>query len=328
MAKIKYYYDTETCRYERIKTTTSDIVINAVGLLFICLIFGAGFALIHDKYFPSQQERQLMRENQDLEFSYNLIKKEIEGVKKELMALQDRDENIYRVLFEAEPIPLEIRNAATGGSQKYQNLLDNIAYREELIVTTLSKIDNLKRQMYIQSTSYDEISNLASNKTKLWASIPAIQPIPDKNLKRFASGYGMRLHPIHKVRKMHYGCDFSAPRGTPIYATGDGVVEKVKKLYGGYGKHIIVNHGFGYKTLYAHMSSFSVKKGSKIKRGQKIGEVGNTGLSVAPHLHYEVHYNGRKVNPVHYFHNDLTPTQYDNLLKKASQDTQSLGGGY
>jgi len=325
MAKIKYYYDTETCRYERIKTSSIEKVVNALGLLFVCVIFGILFAYVYNNIFPSANEVKLVKENRELLQYYNQMEKDMESLQKVMTSLQTRDDDIYRVIFEAEPIPMEIRQAGTGGSQKFKDLLDDRLEREQLIINSLNKIDVIKRQLYIQSKSFDEIVELAKSKEKMLAHIPAIQPVANKELKRLASGYGMRFHPILKVRRMHTGVDFSAPKGTPIYATGNGKVIKVKKSRRGYGNEIEIDHGFGYVTKYAHLSAFEVRKGQVVKRGQIIGRVGNSGLSVAPHLHYEVVYKNRKLNPVNYFFNDLTDQQYDELVKISSQENQSLG---
>ncbi|MCS6833478.1 MAG: M23 family metallopeptidase [Flammeovirgaceae bacterium] len=324
MAKIKYYYDTETCRYERVKVSYLDITINAIGLLFFCLLLAFGLSLAYSKYFPSQREASLIKENEELILAYKLMQKELETIQKMMEELQHRDDNIYRVIFEAEPIPSDIRIAGIGGSKKYQDLMDKGLSQEQLIISTLEKIDKMKRQMYIQTKSYDEIIDLATNKAEMLASIPAIQPLFNEDLTRFASGYGMRIHPILKTKRMHTGVDFSAPQGTPIYATGDGVVTKVE-FDRGYGKFVEIDHGFGYVTRYAHMSKFDVRKGQRVKRGAKIGEVGNTGLSTAPHVHYEVIHNDRPVNPIMYFFSDLTAEQYDKLLKMSSIENQSLG---
>lgn len=325
MAKIKYYYDTETCRYERVKVSTFDLLINAIGLLFICLLIGFGFSLLYSKYFPSQQELRLMKENEDLLFSYDLVRKELSQINQMVAEIQKRDDNIYRVIMEADPLPREVRSAGAGGIQKYEELLEGRLTRKDLIISTLSKVDKVKRQLYIQAKSYDEVSEMATDKAQMLASIPAIQPVSNKDLFRFASGYGVRIHPIHKIKMMHWGCDFSAPQGTPIYATGDGKVELSGSEGDGYGIQVVIDHGFGYKTRYAHMSVTSVRRGQTVKRGQKIGEVGNTGQSVAPHLHYEVEYKGRKVDPIQFFANDLTPEQYDTMLKMATLENQALG---
>lgn len=326
MARIKYYYDTETCRYERVRTSNADVAINALGIIFLCMVFGAVFALLYTVYFPSERELALMKENQELLSHYNTLEKEVIEAQEMLSYLQERDDDIYRVIFEQDPLPSQIRQAGVGGIDRYSDLLDLDLSQEELVVKTKQKIDKLKRQMYVQTRSYDELAKLAKDKNQMLASIPAIQPISNKKLKRFASGYGMRMHPIYKVRKMHTGVDFSAPTGTPVFATGDGVIEKINysRSRAGYGNCIDLDHGHNYKTKYAHLSKILVRRGEKVKRGQIIGEVGNTGGSVAPHLHYEVEYKGRTVDPVNFFFSDLSPLQYEEILRQASLETQSL----
>lgn len=324
MARIKYYYDTETCKYERVKVTKSDVFVNGLGFLFISLILSIGIVFGYFNYFESPKEAMLRKENAELQYYFDILNKKVDESTQMLSSLSERDDNIYRTVFAAEPIPNSVRNAGSGGVEKYQKLMNEGLEQEELIKGTLKKIDKLNKQMYIQTKSYDEIISLAKRKDEMLASMPAIQPIENKKLKRMASGYGMRIHPIYKVRKMHTGNDFTARTGTPIYATGDGVVKVVETKYRGYGKKVIIDHGFGYQTLYAHMSKFSVKKGQKIKRGEIIGYVGNTGSSTAPHLHYEVIYKGKKVNPVHYYFNDLNSEEYDEILELASRENQSL----
>jgi murein DD-endopeptidase MepM/ murein hydrolase activator NlpD len=324
MARIKYYYDTETCKYERIKVTTWDIALNLLGFLSVSILIAVGIFMAYYNYFDSPKEARLRKENEDLQFYYQILEKEMNDVSKMLAALQERDDNVYRVIFEADPIPATIRTAGVGGSERYKHILEKGVEKESLIISAHHKIDKLKKQMYIQTKSYDEIIQLAQNKDKMWASIPAVQPIQNKELKRLASGFGMRMHPIYKVKRMHTGCDFSAPRGTPIYATGDGVVKTVRTNFGGYGKEVEIDHGYGYVTKYAHMDGFAVKKGQKVKRGELIGYVGNTGASTAPHLHYEVIKDGKKVNPVHFFFHDINDEEYEKLLELASRENQSL----
>lgn len=325
--KIKYYYDTETCRYKRVETSWLDVVLNAIGFFFLCSICGFAISYAHSRYFPSRAEMDLQKENADLEYAYELAEQQIAEAQGVLSMLQERDDNMYRVIFEQEPIPLEIRKAGTGGSQKYKNLLEGRLSREDMVLGLLNKIDNLKREMYVQTKSYDELAEIASDKTKMLASIPAIQPIPNA-LNALASGFGMRMHPIYKVPKPHTGCDLAAKMGSPIYVTGDGKVEAVKNhRKKGYGLHVIVDHGYGYKTLYGHMSATDMKRGMTVKRGQQIGEVGSSGTSTAPHLHYEVIKQGRRVDPAYYFHSDLSPEEFELLLQKSARENQSLGGG-
>jgi len=322
MARIKYYYDTETCKYERLKVSAWDVIINTLGFLFVSLIFSAALVLAYMSYFRSPREAYLEKENEQLELYYDLMTKEMEQTNAVMAALKERDDNIYRVIFEAEPTP--VARVSYEGVAKYKNLLDKGLESDELIMSALLKVDNLKRQMYSQSKSYDEIAKLAKSKTQMLASIPAIQPVPNKELTKLVSGFGMRIHPIYKVKMMHTGCDFSTPRGTPVYSTGDGIVKVVTTNLGGYGKEIEVDHGYGYVTKYAHLDRFNVKVGQKVKRGELIGYSGNTGASTAPHVHYEVIHDGRKVNPVHYFFNDLNPTEYEKILEFAEVENQSL----
>lgn len=324
MARIKYYYDTEKCRYERVQVKPSDIMLSVFGFISMTFIAGVIVVFFLSKYFPSPQEALLQRENTELQEKYDFIETEINSVHSMLSILSDRDENIYRAVTGADSLPKAVRNAGIGGVQKYQQLLDNGLDADKLIVEKLLEIDHLKRKMYVQTKSYDDIISLAKRKEEMLASIPAIQPVSNKELKRLASGYGMRIHPIYKVKKMHWGVDFSAPVGTPIYATGDGVIKRVKRNYGGYGIQVEINHGFGFITKYAHMKKYIVKAGQKVKRGELIGYVGNTGTSTAPHLHYEVIKNGKKVDPIHYFFNDLDSDQYEQILKIASLENQSL----
>ncbi|MEM7297429.1 MAG: M23 family metallopeptidase [Bacteroidota bacterium] len=325
MAKIKYYYDTESCRYERIKVSSWDIILNLLGFLVVSSVIGLGIFFLTDHYFESPAKSALRKENEELKLYYDIIEKDMEETGKMMSALQERDDDIYRVILAVEPIPDEIRSAGVGGANRYKELTDKGLAREELILSNMQKIDKLKQQMYIQTKSYDEIMDLAlSNEEKL-ASLPAIQPVSNKELKRLASGFGMRMHPIYKVRKMHYGTDFSVPSGTAVYATGDGKVVYTKTKFSGYGKHIKIKHGFGYETLYAHLSEFKVKSGQKVKRGQIIGYSGNTGGSTAPHLHYEVIVNGKKQNPVNHFYQDVSDEEYAEILRLSSMETQSFG---
>jgi len=324
MARIKYYYDTETCKYERVRVSKWDVFLNFLGFFAVSFILAIGILFIYSQYFESPKEAQLKKENEELVIYYEFFKQELDKMNSLIASLEERDDNIYRVIFEAEPIPATIRRGGIGGSDRYKSFKESGLQREALIVDLMKKVDILKRQMYIQTRSHDELMELAMNKEELWAAIPSIQPINNKELNRLASGYGMRTHPILKVKKFHAGVDFSAPRGTPIYATGDGVVVEVKTLFGGYGKYIEVDHGFGYLTRYAHMSAFEVRKGQKVKRGEKIGYVGSSGQSTSPHLHYEILKDGKFVNPVNYFFQDLTPEEYEKLLELASIENQSL----
>ena len=324
MARIKYYYDTETCKYERIRVSKWDILLNSLGIFTLSLILAVALLFISSNYFESPQVSLLKKDNKELTIYYDDMQKDLDQMKSMITALQERDDNIYRVIFEADPIPSTIRQAGVGGTDRYRALREEKLVREDLVIGTFGKIDKLKKQMYIQTKSYDDILQMAKNKTDMLAAIPSIQPIPNKDLKRLASGYGMRMHPILKVIRMHAGCDFSAPQGTPIFATGDGKIIRAR-YFKTSGNMITIDHGYGYMTKYLHMVKFAVKEGQIVKRGDIIGYVGNTGLSKAPHCHYEIWKDKKHINPVNYFYNDVTDEEYDKLLELASRENESLG---
>lgn len=322
MSRAKYRFNTRTLSYEKIELSWKQKTRKALTYLASSAILGFGFFVLASTFIDSPKEKLLKRENSQLKSQYELLNKRMDQVSNVLEDIQRRDDEIYRVIFEAEPIAQEIREAGFGGVNRYKKLE---GYKNsELIVESAEKIDKISKQLYIQSKSYDEVFSMAKNKEKMIAAIPAIQPIPNKNLKRMASGYGMRMHPIHKIWKKHNGMDFSAERGTEIYATGDGRVIKAEKSRRGYGYHIVIDHGYGYQTLYGHMSKFNVRKGQRVSRGEVIGYVGNTGTSVAPHLHYEVIRNGEKINPINFYFNDLSPEEYDKMIEISSQSNQSF----
>ena len=321
MAKVKYYYDTKTLSYKRIRLSTK----NKLKRLFLFLIasgfFGFLLVILFFQFFDSPKEKMLNREIKYLTSQFEIVQDKVLQVESVLDDIQERDDNIYRTIFEAEPIAKSIRKAGFGGINRYENLK---GYKNsELLVETNKKLDQITKQLYIQSKSFDEIIDLAKNKSDMLASIPGIQPV-EKDKSRMASGFGYRIHPIYKIRKLHAGMDFSAKTGTPIYSTGNGVVKKTKRSRRGYGNYIEIDHGYGYVTLYAHMQKFIVKRGQKVKRGEVIGYVGNTGTSVAPHLHYEVHKDGRKINPVNFYYNDLNPEEYEKMLEISSRSNQSF----
>jgi murein DD-endopeptidase MepM/ murein hydrolase activator NlpD len=319
MARIKYYYNTKTCNYERITVSKWDVLLDLLGYLTISLVLAIIITLAYHTYFDSPKEARLKQANEALKFHYELIQQELNKGNELLTHLQDRDNNLYRTILEAEPIPPTVLKAGVGGTNRYQSLP-----KEAIIANTTKKLDQLKRQLYIQSKSYDELTQLTKDKEKRLGAIPAIQPIYNKELKRIASTFGIRRHPIFGIMKMHAGVDFAAPRGTPIYATGDGVIKSIRKNHVGYGNCVDVNHGYSFVTRYAHMQKCIVAVGQQVKRGQCIGYVGSTGTSTAPHLHYEVIKNGKKVNPIYYFFNDLTAAEYDKLIKLASMQSQSM----
>ncbi len=327
MARIKYYYDTETCKYERVKISRWDVFLNALGFFTLALILAVGIVSLYANFFELPHVTQLKKDNKELQMNYEFLTDEVKTLQNVLKVLRDRDDNIYRKIFEAEPIPQSILEGGVGGSNQYEHIRNSKLEREELILDSYEKIDKLKRQLYIQMRSYDDIEKMAANKTNMLASIPSIQPVANKELHRLASGYGMRMHPILKYKRMHNGIDFSADPGTPIYATGDATIKRAG-MSGSYGNLVELEHGFGYTTRYAHMSKINVTIGQKVKRGDIIGFVGNTGLSMAPHLHYEVWYNGNAINPINFFYSDVSDDEFDKLIELANRDNQSLGGGY
>lgn len=325
MARIKYYYDTETCKYERVKAKKSDIVLNALGILSLIVATAVVLVILYINYFESPKELIQRNKLAEQEFIIESLSKEVDIINDVLAAVENRDDNIYRKILGAEPIDKNIREAGVGGYDRYKDLREKKLLHEDMILALREKVDQLKRKVYIESKSQDDVIKLAENKEKLFAAIPAIQPISNKQLIALASGFGLRIHPIYKLKKMHTGIDFAATIGTPIYATADGKVQTVDIKFSGYGKVVEIDHGFGYRTRYAHMHEFAVRQGQSIKRGDLIGYVGNTGQSTAPHLHYEVLINGHQVDPVHYFYNDLTAAEYEKVLELASIENQSLG---
>ncbi len=322
MAKIKYKYNPKTLNYEKIQLTLKDRLKSLAVYLLVGLFFAGIIIAFAYTFIDSPKELSLKRENEKLKQQYALLNKDMAHMERVLADIERRDDNIYRVIFEAEPISDGVRQSGVGGVNRYTHLKG--FSNSELLIETTQRLDKIAKRMYIQSKSFDDVIEMARNKEALLAAIPAIQPVANKDLKRLASGYGYRIDPIYKVRKMHWGMDFSAPVGTDIFATGDGRIQKVVQARGGYGKHVVIDHGFGYQTLYAHMSQIDVKRGQKVKRGDVIGKVGNTGKSSGPHLHYEVIKDGQKVNPANFYFNDLTPEQYDLMIEISSNANQSF----
>jgi murein DD-endopeptidase MepM/ murein hydrolase activator NlpD len=322
MPKVKFRYNPETLSYDRIETGFKYYI----SRIFLHFLFGAVLGLVYflgySYFIDSPEEKRLIRENARLTTQIEIMGKNINQVAMVLDDIQRRDENIYRVIFQADSIPTSIRKAGFGGVNRYEALED--LGNAELVISTAKKLDVIMKQAYVQSKSFDEIEGLAKRKEDLLKATPAIMPISNKDLKRTASGWGYRIHPIYKTRRFHSGMDFSAPIGTDIYATGDGVVSKITQEKTGYGKRIEVNHGFGYITLYAHLDGFNVKRGQKVKRGDIIGFVGNSGTSTAPHLHYEVHVKNKKVNPSHYYFNDLSAEEYEEMIRISSNSNQTF----
>lgn len=324
MSKVKYYYDSENLAYKRIKTKKRK----KIGYIFLFLLSSLLFGflclvlLINTPYFETPKDKLLTGELETMKLNYKLMNRKVDLMTDVLTAIEERDNNIYRIYFNTSPIPNEERKAGFGGTNRYKDLegFNN----SDLVINTNKKVDMLTKELVIQSKSLDEIVALAKQKEKLLAAIPAIQPVKNEDLKRMASGFGYRSDPFTKIRKFHYGMDFTAKTGTPVYATGDGVVLKADDSLSGYGNHIEINHGYGYVTLYAHLSKYNCRAGQKVKRGDVIGYVGSTGRSEAPHLHYEVIKGKEKINPLNFYYGSISAQEYVEITKLANQENQSL----
>lgn len=322
MSKVKYHYDSETLSYRKIERKKRRTFKYASVFVLASALFGFIFVFIASQYVESPREKGLKRELSNMQLQFELLNKKMNEAQVVLENIAQRDNTLYRMYFETNPIPEEQRKAGFGGVNRYKNLegFDN----SKLIVESHKKVDILQKQIVVQSKSLDEIAKLAEEKEKLLAAIPAIQPVRNEDLKRMASGYGYRSDPFTKVRKMHWGMDFSAPRGTPVYATGDGVINRADSNSSGYGKHIRIDHGYGYISLYAHLYKYNVRKNQRVKRGDLIGFVGNTGRSEASHLHYEIFKDTQRINPINFYYGNLSAEEFNDLLEKASLENQSL----
>ena len=322
MKKIKYYYNTNTLRYEKLEIPLRVKLLRIIGFIAAAFVTAALISFIAFRFVGSPGEKLLRNENERLVDRYRQLNAQLKTMQQQMGELEKRDNEVYRAIFEASPIPDSARAKALE-KQKEMEEVEGMRDRQlyNSIKTTLT---NINSRISAQKKSYGELANLLKNKEKILAATPAIQPVSNKDLTRVASGFGYRIDPIYKTIKMHAGLDFTAPLGTPIYATADGVVKIAGMSTGGYGNHVIINHGYGYETLYGHMSKIKVKAGERVKRGEVIGYVGSTGKSTGPHCHYEVHKNGQRIDPVYFFYNDLTPEQYDRLLERAAASNQSL----
>lgn len=323
MPKSQYRFDPESVSFEKESSPFRKRVLLSLGFVVTALLTGFAAFWVFSRFVNSPKENQLMHENQALRANYELMDKKLNNLEAVLKDVQNRDDNLYRFLLNADPLPNELRNSGIGGVNRYKYLeqLPNT----EIAKNTAKHLDKMLKQVYVQSKSLDEIEVLANQRKEMLASIPAIMPIRKELLRSPPSGYGMRLHPILGIRKMHSGMDFSAPSGSDIFATGDGVVTKVVKKRTGYGIYVVVKHNYGgYETLYAHMIRAKAKVGQKVKRGDVIGYVGSTGRSTAPHVHYEVHRNGKKINPINFYSNDLTPEEYEKIIHEANSSVQSF----
>jgi murein DD-endopeptidase MepM/ murein hydrolase activator NlpD len=322
MKKIKYYYNTNTLRYEKLETPLRVKLLRVFGFIAAALVTAALISYVAFQFIGSPKEKILEQQNKALRDNYTELEGELKSVQQQMTELEKRDNAVYRSIFEANPIPDSAR------AKELENKLE-IAKVErikdyQLVSSITNTLNNLNSRIASQKKSYEQVEELVKNKEQLLSHTPAIQPVSNKDLSRIASGYGSRIDPVYKTVKFHYGLDFAAPQGTPIYATADGTVSTAGSTGNGYGNHVIINHGYGYETLYGHMVRVKSRNGQVVKRGEVIGWVGSTGKSTGPHCHYEVHKNGDKIDPIYFFYNDLSPEQFDLLLKKAAASNQSF----
>lgn len=322
MTKIKYFYNTHTLRYEKLEVPLRVKLLQVFGFLATALVTAFIIMSIAYKYFPSANEKRLMEQNNNLKDDYTVLHDRVKQLELQMNELENRDNNVYRSIFEATPIPDSARITAMEKTKEVI-LIEKLS-ENDLIKNMTTQLNNLSLKTAFLEKSYSEIGNMVKNKAKLLAAIPGIQPVSNKDLSRIASGFGYRIDPVYKVTKFHAGLDFTAPQGTPIYATADGTAVEVGFSSGGFGNMVKINHGFGYETVYGHMVRVKAHIGQTLKRGEVIGYVGTSGKSTGPHCHYEVHKNGRPVDPIYYFYNDISPAQFDRLLKLASSSNQSF----
>lgn len=322
MKKIKYYYNTNTLRYEKLETPLRVKLLRVFGFVAAAFVTAALISYVAFQFVGSPKEKILQRQNENLKDRYDDMKQDLRSIQQQMQELEKRDNNVYRAIFEANPIP----DSARAKEQAIQKEIATVERMKdnELVASIQTTLDNLVNRINTQQKSYNEIDKLVANKEQLLSHTPAIQPVSNKDLNRVASGFGYRIDPVYKTMKMHAGLDFAAPQGTPIYATADGTVSTSGNTGNGYGNHVIINHGYGYETLYGHMVRVKARNGQVVKRGEVIGWVGSTGKSTGPHCHYEVHKYGNKIDPIYFFYNDLTPEQFDLLLKKAAASNQSF----
>lgn len=322
MPKSRYRFNPESLSFDKVRLGLREVILRGLAYLVGSLLIAVVYYLIFASFFDSPKEKALLREIDQLTLQYDIIHREMENLSKVIGQLEEKDDNLYRSIFEAEPIPETQRESGVGGVNRYKGLEGY--NNSSIVIETTKKLDDLKKKIVVQSRSYDELYDLAKRKEEMLGSIPAIMPISNKDLTRTASGYGLRIHPYYKIVRFHAGMDFTAPLGTEIYVTGNGTVDAVMPSLRGLGNHIIINHGYGITSIYAHLDRFNVRKGQKVQRGDVIGFVGNTGMSLAPHLHYEIKLNGKNVDPVNYYFNDLTAEEYERMIEIASKTGQSF----
>ncbi len=322
MGKPKYRFNTESLNYDKVRPSLKMRLLILGSYLSVLLLIAILLNVFYSSVFDNPREKALKRENSLLNNQFEILNQKIGNLENVLNDIEKRDDNIYRTIFNADPIPHSVRDAGFGGVNRYEYLEGY--NNSDRIIETAKRLDQLTKAVYVQSKSYDEVIDMAKSRELQLSSLPAIQPISNKDLTRTASGWGYRIHPIYKIRKFHHGMDFTAPTGTEVYATADGTVELVDRSRRGYGNKVVIDHGFGYKTVYAHLEGFNnLRKGQKVKRGDVIAYVGNTGLSTAPHLHYEVHLNAKKINPINYYFEDLTAEEYDRMIILSLRPGQS-----
>jgi murein DD-endopeptidase MepM/ murein hydrolase activator NlpD len=322
MKKVKYYYNTHNMRFEKLETPLRMRLLQVFGFIAASIVTGIIIVLIAFRYLDSPKEKILRQENEDMKENYTVLKERVKQLDLQMDELENRDNEVYRSIFEADPIPDSARVKEMEKTKEVK-LVQSMG-ETELITSMTAQLNNLSYRLGYQLKSYAAIENMVKNKEKLLLAIPAIQPVSNKDLNRIASGFGYRIDPVYKTTRFHGGLDCTAAIGTPIYATADGTIKEAGYNTGGFGNHVVINHGYGYQTLYGHMSRIAVRDGQSVKRGQVIGYVGNSGKSTGAHLHYEVIKNGTHLDPVYFFYNDLTPAQFDAILKKAKASNQSL----
>jgi murein DD-endopeptidase MepM/ murein hydrolase activator NlpD len=322
MAKTKYFFNDKSLSYEEAKTSSLQRILKTFLFLITALAFSIALIVGSYTFFETPRERMQKSEIAQYELQFEIMNDRLDKLQGLVDEMADRDDNIYRVIFEAEPISMTVRQAGYGGVDRYASLEGY--NNSELLIETSEKLDKIASKLYVQSKSFDEVFEMARNKEKMLSCIPAIQPVNNTDLKRLSSFYGYRIDPIYKIKKFHAGVDFSAPQGTHIYSSGEGTVIRTTRSRRGYGNTVTIDHGYGYSTFYAHIKEIKVKRGEKVTRGQIIATVGNTGKSTAPHLHYEVRKNNRTINPIYYFFNDLSPDEFESILTLSKVPNQSL----
>lgn len=323
--KEKFVYNIHTLTYEKVVIPFKTRIWQAFGFFSVVLVTSFALLALLYSWFPSPREKELVREIEQMEYKYSQLNGQVEMMGKVLTNIQQRDANVHRAVFGMDPIDKDIWMAGVGGHESHPELAA-FKYGADAVGSTLEKVDLLSRQLALQSKSLDTLQQLANNQQNMLASLPSIKPVREDKLQKSIgtlSGFGNRIHPVYKVRKFHAGLDFPARVGTAIQATGDGVVVEAG-WHSGYGNCIKISHGYGYESLYAHMNKMTVRPGEKVKKGHKIGEVGDTGLSTAPHLHYEVHYKGNPINPINFCMDNLTPQEYQQMVNSANMANQSL----